>query len=99
MIVFGVSEDSRNVDLGDETTTMICKFVVAQQNPKIPKYDDEEGNESDKEEGEDKKKEEEKYKDSEEDVENEPLTLSKLTTEEEVQNLSFQAPEWHMLCK
>ncbi|KAJ4819021.1 ARM repeat superfamily protein [Rhynchospora pubera] len=28
LMVFGASEVSRNVDLGDETTTMICKFVV-----------------------------------------------------------------------
>lgn len=28
MMIFGASEVSRNVDLGDETTTMICKFVV-----------------------------------------------------------------------
>lgn len=28
MMIFGASEVSRNVDLGDETTTMICKFVM-----------------------------------------------------------------------
>lgn len=28
MMIFGASEVSRNVDLGDETTTMMCKFVV-----------------------------------------------------------------------
>ncbi|XP_055833605.1 protein TPLATE [Solanum dulcamara] len=28
MMVFGASEVSRNVDLGDETTTMMCKFVI-----------------------------------------------------------------------
>ncbi|KAI3748126.1 hypothetical protein L6452_11013 [Arctium lappa] len=28
MMIFGASEVSRNVDLGDETTAMICKFVV-----------------------------------------------------------------------
>lgn len=28
MMIFGASEVSRNVDLGDETTTMLCKFVV-----------------------------------------------------------------------
>ncbi|XP_062182016.1 protein TPLATE-like [Phragmites australis] len=28
MMIFGASEVSRNVDLDDETATMICKFVV-----------------------------------------------------------------------
>lgn len=28
MMIFGASEVSRNMDLGDETTTMMCKFVV-----------------------------------------------------------------------
>ncbi|CAM8888364.1 unnamed protein product [Rhodiola kirilowii] len=28
LMIFGASEVSRNVDLGDETTTMMCKFVV-----------------------------------------------------------------------
>lgn len=159
MMVFGASEVSRNVDLGDETTTMICKFVVrasdasitkeigsdlqgwlddltdggveympenevkeaaaerlrismeriallkaARPKPKIPKSDDEEGNESDKEEDEDKKKEKkekQKEKDSEEDDEKGPSTLSKLTAVE-VEHLSLQAAvlqEWHMLCK
>ncbi|MCO5559193.1 hypothetical protein L7F22_012788 [Adiantum nelumboides] len=28
MIIFGASEMSRNVDFGDETTTMMCKFVL-----------------------------------------------------------------------
>jgi hypothetical protein len=28
MMIFGASEVSRNVDLGDDTATMICKFVV-----------------------------------------------------------------------
>lgn len=28
MMIFGASEVSRNVDLGDETTTMMCKFVL-----------------------------------------------------------------------
>ncbi|CAN0924649.1 Protein TPLATE [Linum grandiflorum] len=37
MMVFGASEVSRNVDLGDETTTMICKFVVRASDVSITK--------------------------------------------------------------
>lgn len=28
MMIFGVSEVSGNVDLGEETRTMVCKFVI-----------------------------------------------------------------------
>ncbi|AQK58581.1 protein TPLATE [Zea mays] len=35
MMIFGASEVSRNVDLGDETTTMICKFVMRASNESI----------------------------------------------------------------
>ncbi|GAB2229735.1 hypothetical protein Droror1_Dr00013987 [Drosera rotundifolia] len=37
MMVFGASEVSRNVDLGDETTTMTCKFVVRASDALITK--------------------------------------------------------------
>uniref|UniRef100_A0A6M2ENL3 Protein TPLATE n=1 Tax=Populus davidiana TaxID=266767 RepID=A0A6M2ENL3_9ROSI len=37
MMIFGASEMSRNVDLGDETTTMICKFVVRASDASITK--------------------------------------------------------------
>ncbi|GKV41348.1 hypothetical protein SLEP1_g48891 [Rubroshorea leprosula] len=37
MMIFGSSEVSRNVDLGDETTTMICKFVVRASDASITK--------------------------------------------------------------
>lgn len=37
MMIFGASEVSRNVDLGDETTTMICKFVVRASDLSITK--------------------------------------------------------------
>lgn len=37
MMIFGASEVSRNVDLGDETTTMICKFVVRASEASITK--------------------------------------------------------------
>lgn len=37
MMIFGASEVSRNVDLGDETTTMICKFVVRASDASITK--------------------------------------------------------------
>lgn len=37
MMIFGASEVSRNVDLGDETTTMICKFVVRSSDASITK--------------------------------------------------------------
>ncbi|GAA0144827.1 hypothetical protein LIER_05168 [Lithospermum erythrorhizon] len=37
MMIFGASEVSRNVDLGDETTTMICKFVVRASDASIAK--------------------------------------------------------------
>lgn len=37
MMIFGASEVSRNVDLGDETTTMICKFVVRASEASIAK--------------------------------------------------------------
>lgn len=37
MMIFGASEVSRNVDLGDETTTMLCKFVVRASDPSITK--------------------------------------------------------------
>jgi hypothetical protein len=37
MMIFGASEVSRNVDLGDETTTMICKFVVRASDESITK--------------------------------------------------------------
>ncbi|ONK58050.1 uncharacterized protein A4U43_C09F7570 [Asparagus officinalis] len=37
MMVFGASEVSRNVDLGDETTTMMCKFVVRASDSSIIK--------------------------------------------------------------
>ncbi|KAL5204141.1 hypothetical protein ABZP36_009012 [Zizania latifolia] len=35
MMIFGASEVSQNVDLGDETTTMICKFVVCASDESI----------------------------------------------------------------
>jgi hypothetical protein len=37
MMIFGMSEVSRNVDLGDETTTMLCKFVVRASDAAITK--------------------------------------------------------------
>ncbi|GMH23893.1 hypothetical protein Nepgr_025736 [Nepenthes gracilis] len=37
MMIFGASEVSRNVDLGDETTTMICKFIVRASDALITK--------------------------------------------------------------
>lgn len=37
MMVFGSTEVSRNVDLGDETTTMMCKFVVRASDASITK--------------------------------------------------------------
>ncbi|MCD7467487.1 hypothetical protein HAX54_004946 [Datura stramonium] len=37
MMVFGASEVSRNVDLGDETTTMMCKFVIRASDESITK--------------------------------------------------------------
>ncbi|KAM7509246.1 hypothetical protein LguiA_019699 [Lonicera macranthoides] len=37
MMIFGASEVSRNVDLGDETTTMMCKFVVRASDAAITK--------------------------------------------------------------
>ncbi|KAL6507270.1 hypothetical protein OROGR_023465 [Orobanche gracilis] len=37
MMIFGASEVSRNVDLGDETTTMTCKFVVRASDTSITK--------------------------------------------------------------
>lgn len=37
MMIFGASEVSRNVDLGDETTTMMCKFVVRASDASIMK--------------------------------------------------------------
>lgn len=37
MMIFGASEVSRNVDLGDETTTMICKVVVRASDASITK--------------------------------------------------------------
>ncbi|KAL8489940.1 hypothetical protein ACS0TY_025731 [Phlomoides rotata] len=37
MMIFGSSEVSRNVDLGDETTTMVCKFVVRASDASITK--------------------------------------------------------------
>ncbi|XP_073132518.1 protein TPLATE [Henckelia pumila] len=37
LMIFGASEVSRNVDLGDETTTMICKFVVRASDASITK--------------------------------------------------------------
>ncbi|KAK6928487.1 hypothetical protein RJ641_007078 [Dillenia turbinata] len=37
MMIFGSSEVSRNVDLGDETTTMLCKFVVRASDASIAK--------------------------------------------------------------
>ncbi|KAK5802618.1 Protein TPLATE -like protein [Gossypium arboreum] len=37
MMIFGASEVSRNVDLGDETTTMMCKFVVRASDASIAK--------------------------------------------------------------
>lgn len=37
MMIFGASEVSRNVDLGDETTTMLCKFVVRASDASITK--------------------------------------------------------------
>jgi epoxyqueuosine reductase QueG len=36
-MIFGASEVSRNVDLGDETTTMMCKFVVRASDASITK--------------------------------------------------------------
>ncbi|KDP46322.1 hypothetical protein JCGZ_10162 [Jatropha curcas] len=37
LMIFGASEVSRNVDLGDETTTMLCKFVVRASDSSITK--------------------------------------------------------------
>ncbi|KAF6164022.1 hypothetical protein GIB67_028726 [Kingdonia uniflora] len=37
MMIFDASEVSRNVDLGDETTTMMCKFVVRASDASIIK--------------------------------------------------------------
>ncbi|KAL8153256.1 hypothetical protein V2J09_011016 [Rumex salicifolius] len=37
MMIFGASEVSTNVDLGDETTTMMCKFVVRASDAAITK--------------------------------------------------------------
>ncbi|XP_042410677.1 protein TPLATE-like, partial [Zingiber officinale] len=37
MMIFGASEVSRNVDLGDETTTMMCKFVIRASDSSITK--------------------------------------------------------------
>ncbi|KAF6162461.1 hypothetical protein GIB67_026299, partial [Kingdonia uniflora] len=37
MMIFDASEVSRNVDLGDETTTMMCKFVARASNASIIK--------------------------------------------------------------
>ncbi|XP_050231822.1 protein TPLATE [Mercurialis annua] len=37
LMIFGASEVSRNVDLGDETTTMLCKFVVRASDASITK--------------------------------------------------------------
>lgn len=37
MMIFGANEVSRNVDLGDETTAMICKFVVRASDASITK--------------------------------------------------------------
>ncbi|CAN4119196.1 unnamed protein product [Withania somnifera] len=37
MMVFVASEVSRNVDLGDETTTMMCKFVIRASDESITK--------------------------------------------------------------
>ncbi|EEF50944.1 conserved hypothetical protein [Ricinus communis] len=37
LMIFGASEVSRNVDLGDETTTMVCKFVVRASDALITK--------------------------------------------------------------
>lgn len=37
MMIFGASEVSTNVDLGDETTTMMCKFVVRASDASITK--------------------------------------------------------------
>lgn len=37
LMIFGASEVSRNVDLGDETTTMMCKFVVRASDSSIAK--------------------------------------------------------------
>ncbi|KAI4348285.1 hypothetical protein L6164_009021 [Bauhinia variegata] len=37
LMIFGASEVSRNVDLGDETTTMMCKFVVRASDALITK--------------------------------------------------------------
>ncbi|KAF9622704.1 hypothetical protein IFM89_032884 [Coptis chinensis] len=37
MMIFGASEVSRNVDLGDETTTMMCKFVIRASDASIVK--------------------------------------------------------------
>lgn len=36
-MIFGASEVSRNVDMGDETTTMLCKFVVRASDASITK--------------------------------------------------------------
>lgn len=37
LMIFGASEVSRNVDLGDETTTMMCKFIVRASDASITK--------------------------------------------------------------
>lgn len=37
MMIFGASEVSRNVDFGDETTAMLCKFVIRASDASIIK--------------------------------------------------------------
>ncbi|KAJ1427527.1 Armadillo-type fold [Sesbania bispinosa] len=93
MMIFGASEVSRNVDLGDETTTMMCKFVVRASDASITKEigSDLQGWLDDLTDGG------VEYMPEDEG----PSTLSKLTAEE-AEHQALQAAvlqEWHMLCK
>ncbi|PPD95184.1 hypothetical protein GOBAR_DD07803 [Gossypium barbadense] len=99
LMIFGASEVSRNVDLGDETTTMMCKFVVRASDASITKQieSDPQGWLDDLTDG----GVEYMPEDEEDDKAKGPSTLSKLTAEE-AEHRALQAAvlqEWHMLCK
>ncbi|KAK6128278.1 hypothetical protein DH2020_037976 [Rehmannia glutinosa] len=107
MMIFGASEVSRNVDLGDETTTMICKFVVRASDASITKEigSDLQGWMDDLTDGSIEYMPEDEVKEAAAErlrTSMERIALLKAARPQEVEHRALQAAvlqEWHVLCK
>ncbi|KAH6781796.1 ARM repeat superfamily protein [Perilla frutescens var. hirtella] len=107
MMIFGSSEVSRNVDLGDETTTMVCKFVVRASDANIAKEigSDLQGWMDDLTDGSIEYMPEDEVKEAAAErlkISMEHIALLKAARPQEVEHRALQAAvlqEWHELCK